>query len=311
MYIFFVFKVEELYCELNYHDQKKNEMYNFKRFLLILSIWRNVNILITPKKQPRICYVVLFIYFWLYLFLFLNLYLCYFIHLSLYLFIALFYYYTFVQWRDDIWACWVSQIKVVHVLYSHIHIYICMQNHNDDTIKTATQFLEKYTSHFIWKGCVWEGVGDRTELQHIDPNSYGHQRFFPVLLGRSTGSPGAQLSAGSVFSTASYLQLVWSPNSQSGVPRPLLLDPGFLDRILFPTGLVSKLTDLLSSPSYIIVQRSPSSCGRHNFALIQPVHGKGYNILIIPRSDAPVIYTGGFPILTARPGRRSIYNTWA
>ena len=29
--------------------------------------------------------------------------------------------------------------------------------------------LEKYTSHFIWKGCVWEGVGDWTELQHIDP----------------------------------------------------------------------------------------------------------------------------------------------
>ena len=28
----------------------------------------------------------------------------------------------------------------------------------------------------------------------------------------------------------------------------------------------------------------------------------------IPRPDAPVIYTGAFPILTARPGRRSIYN---
>ena len=25
--------------------------------------------------------------------------------------------------------------------------------------------------------------------------------------------------------------------------------------------------------------------------------------------DAPVIYIGAFPILTARPGRRSIYNT--
>ena len=29
----------------------------------------------------------------------------------------------------------------------------------------------------------------------------------------------------------------------------------------------------------------------------------------IPRPDAPVIYTGVFPILTARPGRRSIYST--
>ena len=42
--------------------------------------------------------------------------------------------------------------------------------------------LEKYISHFIWKGSKgllkvllcerW--VGDPTELQHIDPHSYGH-----------------------------------------------------------------------------------------------------------------------------------------
>ena len=40
--------------------------------------------------------------------------------------------------------------------------------------RRATQFSEKYTSHFIWKDCVWEGVGERTELQHIDPHSIGH-----------------------------------------------------------------------------------------------------------------------------------------
>ena len=42
-------------------------------------------------------------------------------------------------------------------------------------------------------------------------------------------------------------------------------------------------------------------------ALIQPIHGQGYNS-DIPRPDAPVIFIGAFPILTARPGRRSIYN---
>ena len=42
-------------------------------------------------------------------------------------------------------------------------------------------------------------------------------------------------------------------------------------------------------------------------ALIQPIHGQGYNS-DIPRPDAPVIYIGAFPILTARPGLRSIYN---
>ena len=35
---------------------------------------------------------------------------------------------------------------------------------------------------------------------------------------------------------------------------PTLLGAGYLYRIFLPTGLVSKLTDFLSSPSYIIVQ---------------------------------------------------------
>ena len=60
---------------------------------------------------------------------------------------------------------------------------------------------------------MWEGVRYRTELQHIDPYSYGHQRFFPVLLGCSTGGLGAQLSGCCFFSTASFLQLVWFLNS--------------------------------------------------------------------------------------------------
>ena len=59
-------------------------------------------------------------------------------------------------------------------------------------------FITIYTSHFIVrvrKGllnvCVWEGVGDRTELQHIEPHSYGRQRcVFLVLQGCSTGGPG-------------------------------------------------------------------------------------------------------------------------
>ena len=147
--------------------------------------------------------------------------------------------------------------------------------------RRATQLLEKYTSHFKWKGCVWEGVGDRTELQHIDPHSIRHNHVsFPF-------SWAAQLGA-------------WGST---------LLGAGFLYHILSPTGLVPKLTDVLSSPSYIIVQPPPSSCGRHNLALIQPVHGQGYNILIIPRPDEPVIYTDAFPILRAWPGRRSIYKT--
>ena len=153
-----------------------------------------------------------------------------------------------------------------------------MQNTTTQWRRRATQFLEKYTSHFIWKVCVWEGVGDRTELQHIDPHSIGHNCVsFP-------------------FSCA----------AQPGAWGPTLLGAGFLYRILSPTGLVSKLTDFLFSPSYIIVHAHLLLVGV-TIALIQPIHGQGYNS-DIPRPDAPVIYTGAFPILTTRPGRRSIYN---
>ena len=107
----------------------------------------------------------------------------------------------------------------------------------------------------------------------------------PGLLNQGPGGP-ASLGAGFLYRILSPTRLI--PNSQSGAWGLLLLGAGFLYRNLSPTGLVSKLTDFLSSLSYIIVQHPPSSCGRHNFVLIQPVHGEGYNILIIPRPDAPV-----------------------
>ena len=54
------------------------------------------------------------------------------------------------------------------------YTYIYMQNHNNDTIKTSDTVLRKIYLSFYWKGCVGEGVGDLTELQHINPNSIGH-----------------------------------------------------------------------------------------------------------------------------------------
>ena len=73
---------------------------------------------------------------------------------------------------------------------------------------------------------MWEGVGDRIELQHIDfPSPSGHSRVSFSF--SSTAQPEA-----------------WGPTP---------LGAGFLYRILSPTGLIFKLTDFLSSPSYIIV----------------------------------------------------------
>ena len=106
------------------------------------------------------------------------------------------------------------------------------------------------------------------KTQEPKPN---HLLVITAFLSRSPGpinrGLGAQPLWMLVFSTASYLHLVWSP------------------------------TDWISCAlSYIIVQRPPSSCGRHNFALIQPFNGQGYNILIfLDRMHL----LGAFPILTA------------
>ena len=196
------------------------------------------------------------------------------------------------------------------MLYSHDQRYKhIIHNHNDYTIKTSnTVLLEKYTSHFIWKGCVWEGVRDWTELQHIDP--YGHQHFFPILLGCSTRGLGPSLSGCwfsllHLISNWSGLQTDWS--GAWGLP---LLGAGFLYCIMSPTSLVSKLTDFLSSPSYIIVQRPPSSCGHHKLHSFNPSMVKA--TLCYSSTTCTcylLIYIGAFPILTARLSRRSVYNT--
>ena len=79
---------------------------------------------------------------------------------------------------------WSNQGKV---LYCHL------QHHNDTIINRRTQedfFNKIFTSHFIarvrkglLKVCVWEGAGDRTELNCFDLHCDGRQRcVFLVLL---------------------------------------------------------------------------------------------------------------------------------
>ena len=97
-------------------------------------------------------------------------------------------------------------------------------------------FRKICTSHFIvrvrkglLKVLLWEGVGDRRELQYIDPHSYGRQCcVFLVLQGCSTGGPGAQLSAGWWLSLL-HLITNWSPKLHRGSRWPLR--PG----VAFPT----------------------------------------------------------------------------
>ena len=156
------------------------------------------------------------------------------------------------------------------------------------------------------------------------PHSYGHQRFFPVLQCCSTGGPGAQLSAGCCFSLPHLLSKL-----NRGSRRPLLLGAVFSTASFSPTDLVSKLTDFLSSPSYIIVQ-SPTQYlwndmfDRHR-AEITVMQFTGHSLPVHqfvtvlwdfnpvpycqPSSSTPMEYALS-PSLEWHvwPGRRSIYN---
>ena len=78
-----------------------------------------------------------------------------------------------------------------------------------------------------------EGVGDRTELQHIDPHSYGHQccvfLVLQMLNRRPGGSAFCWLSLPHLVTNSSDLQL------NRGSQRPLLPGGGFPYHTLSPT----------------------------------------------------------------------------
>ena len=147
-----------------------------------------------------------------------------------------------------------------------------MQKHNDATKNERTQFFRKIYLSLYWKGCVWEGVGDRTKTAtYWSPNSSGyHSLSFP-------------------FSWAAQ------PGDQP------LLGHGSHSSIFSPTLWTS------CRRGYIIISRPPTSCERHNSHSIQPLDNQGCPWYLRP--DAPIIYTGAFLLLTAWPG--SICNMWS
>ena len=108
-------------------------------------------------------------------------------------------------------------------------------------------------------------MGDRTELQHIDPPSPSGHRCVSFLFSWAVqpGAWGPSLSGtcshSSIFSPTGLVSKLtgWWPQ------RPLLLGGGFLYHILSPASGLQKLTDFLSSPSYITVQSPTQSLEWH------------------------------------------------
>ena len=139
----------------------------------------------------------------------------------------------------------------------HIYIYTCTRGIHTEAIiiKTSEDFFKKYTSHFIervrkgsLKVFLWEGVGDWTELQYIDPHSYGHQRcVFLVLLmlNRRPGGPLCWLSLLYLITNSSS-KLLGAPRAPSAVWW-LSLPQLFLQLVWSPTPWLPVFTVLYNS----------------------------------------------------------------
>ena len=143
-----------------------------------------------------------------------------------------------------------------------------MQIHaeHNNTMKTSDSLLEKYTSHFIWKFACQRELETKQNCNILTPTLMAISISFPL-------SRAAQPAA-------------WGPT---------LLGAGFLYRILSPTDLISKLTDFLSSPSYIIVS-SPTQYlwngmfDRHQ-AEITVMQFTGHSLLVHQSMTVPWDFT--------------------
>ena len=124
---------------------------------------------------------------------------------------------------------------------------------------------------------MWEGVGDRTELQHINPHSIGHYRVsFPFSWAAQPGVWGPSLTGTSssiqhLLSNSSDPQLIWSPNWLN-----------FLCTELYNS----------STPIFFL--------WASQIALIQPVNSQGYFLIFLDRMH---LFFTQVHLLFWQPGR--------
>ena len=212
----------------------------------------------------------------------------------------------------------------------HVYTYTC-RIITTQWIKTSEDIFKKiYLSLYLKGLCVWDGVGDRTELQHTDPHSYGHQCcVFLVLQGCSTGGPGAHSAGcGLLYRILSLTHLIsnslgvprapsdewWLSlphlvsnlsglQTQSGIPRAPCTGWWLsLPQLVFNSSDL-QLTDFLFSPSYIIVLSPTQSLEWHVWS--SSSGNNGHTVHRSLSSSASVyVCTMGFlpcPIFSAKP----------
>ena len=192
-----------------------------------------------------------------------------------------------------------------------ILICMCMQNHNDTTIKTNSTVLRKiYLSVYLkelWVRGSWKP--NRTA-------TYWPLLLWPsAFLSRSPGllnrGPGAQPLWVLVFSTATYVQLVWSPQNSLN----------FLCIELYYSSTPTQSPPITGHRNTHFYRLWNGMFDRHR-AEITVMQFTGHSLPVhqfvtVPWDFNPVPYCQPSSLMPMEyalphvwPGRRSIYYTW-
>ena len=138
-----------------------------------------------------------------------------------------------------------------------------------------TQFFRKIYLSLYLKGLLkvllWQGVGDQTELQHIDPHSSGHNSIsFLFSWAAQLGAWGPSLSG-----TCSSFQHLLCNCSIRGLRAP---SAGYWSSL---PHLISNWLNFLCTELYNCSK--PTFLWASQIALIQPVHGQSYILIFLNR----------------------------
>ena len=131
---------------------------------------------------------------------------------------------------------------------SRIWTCVAVSISDDDNHYTTGTSSHTSTPRTLLKGlCVRGSCKLNRTATYWPPLLWPYQRFFPILLGCSTGGLGTQPLLGhashSIIFTPTHLRF-WTPTTQSGVLRTPLLGAGSLGSILSLTHLNFLCTEL-------------------------------------------------------------------
>ena len=168
------------------------------------------------------------------------------------------------------------------MLYSHeqldIHICRCMQNHNNDTIKTSEDSsLKKYTSHFIERVVYEKELEAEQNCNILTPTLMAITAFLSRSPGLLNLGPGVPASLGH-GPHSSFFPTDLNFNCSIGVPEGPLCWV-----LVFSTASYLQHTDFLSSPGLYNCSTSTFFLWASQIALIQLVHGQGYILIFLDR----------------------------